>query len=400
MAETKEMLKELKGGSSDVVIVGKVKLTEESFSGDMLSEKNKANPWAYRRLNFAIETEEKNTVFAQVSGGFHKKNPIVFTQDKDNNAVQIPWDKRHLKDVVETINPFKLFRGGLLKDGDKTKIESYAHAWDLYEYLEANLVQDMWVTARGKVEYQEYQGEIKYSLDIQSIYIYDGKKVKDEDGNEQIVKEGFTKLTQTLLLNEDSFKRITKDDKESGQVQISAFVPQYVSKQNGKELKKTIPMAMPIYVPISKDNPEQTEAILNKLFKVKKNTLRELTVECEIVEGFESSEPTQKDVSLSSEVQELIALGLYTEDEAKATASIRGNKIRKFVFKRPNLRKNKDNGQIILPMYDDKYELSALFAHVPDEDEEEGSASDHGIEVEGNDDIGGGDEDWMKSIGL
>lgn len=397
MAETKEMLKELKGGSSDVVIVGKAKLTEESFSGDMLSEKNKANPWAYRRLRFAIETEDKNTVYVQMSDGFHKKNPVVFTQDTDRNAVQIPWDKRKLDDVVKTVNPFQLYRGGLLKDGDKTKVESFVSGWDLYEYLEENLEQDMWITARGSVSYQEYQGEINHSIDIRSIYLYDGKKVKDEDGNETIVKEGFTKLTQTVLLNEDSYKRITKADKEAGQVVVNAFVPQYVSKKDGKPFKKTVPLATSIFVPINKEKPEQTEAILEKMFKVKKNVLRELTLECEIVEGFESSEPTKKDIELSKEVQELIAMGLYTEDEAKSTASVRGNKIKKFVFKRPNLRKDKDTGAIILPMYDDKYELMALSAHIEDEDEEEGNAvEEHDIDVSGNED----NDDWMTAIGV
>lgn len=397
MAEKKELLKELKGGASDATIVGRVKLSENSFSGDMLSEKNKNNPWAYRRLNFGVETEDKNTVFVELSAGHHKNNPVVFSQDTERNNIQIPWDKRLLKDVVETINPFNLFRGGLTKEGDKTKVERFTSGWDLYEYLEQHLEQDMWVAIRGKVEYQEYNEEIKYKIEAQSVFLYEGKKFKGEDGKTTIVKEGLSRLNQTILLTEDSFKRITSNDKESGQVLINAFVPQYVSKQNGKEIKKTLPMPMPIFVPINKDNPDQTGLILDKLFKVKKNTLRELTIECEVVEGYESSEATDKDISLSKEVQELIAMGLYTEEQAKETASVRGNKIKKLVFIRPNLRKDKDSGEVVLPMFDDKYDISALYAHVQDEDEEKvDSAEEHGVEISGND----GDDSWMASIGL
>lgn len=395
MSEKKELLKELTGGASDVVLVGKVVLSETSFSGDMLSEKNKTNPWAYRRANFGIETQDGNVIYVQLSGGYHKNKPVAFSQDKEYNQVQIPWANRLLEDVVETINPFKLFRGGLQKDGDKLDIKKFVSGWDMYEYLEENLENGMWVTVRASVEYREYKDEISHNLDVQSVFLYEGKKV---EGQEEKVKEGFTKLTQTVLLTSDSFKRVSKEDKEAGQVLIQGFVPQYVGKgADGKEIKKTLPYPMAFHVPINKEKPEQTEAILNKMFKVKKDTLRELTIECEVVEGFESSEPTSKDVELSKEVQELIAMGLYTEDEAKSTASVRGNKIKKFVFTRPNLRKDKDSGAIIIPMYDDKYEFSALFAHAQ-EDEKVDSVEEYDIDVSGNDK--GGDEDWMSVIGL
>lgn len=396
MAEKKELLKELAGGASDVVLVGKVKLTENSFSGDQLSEKNKDNPWAYRRANFGIETADGNVVYVQLSGGYHAKAkaPVAYSQDKDYQQVQVPWANRKLEDVIESLNPYKLLRGGLTKDGDKLKIEKFVSGWDLYEYLEEHLQNEMWVTVRAEAEYREYKDEVSHNFEVQSVFLYEGKKV---EGVEEPVKTGFTKLTQTVFLNTDSFKRVTKEDKESGQVLIQAFVPQYVGKLNGKEIKKTIPYPMPIYVPLNTEKPEQTEAILNKMFKVKKDTLRELTIECAVVEGFESSEPNSKDVSLSSEVQELIALGLYTEEEAKSTASVRGNKIRKFVFTRPNLRKDKDSGSIILPMYDDKYDISALFAHVQEEEKVD-SVEEHNIDM-GDGDAEGGD-DWMTAIGL
>ena len=204
--------------------------------------------------------------------------------------------------------------------------------------------------------------------------------------------------TQTVLLDEDSFKRITKQDKEDGEVVIRAYAPEYVSKVNGKPYKKTIPFSLPIHVRIGEDI-EKTQKILDKLFKVPKGKIRELTIEGEIVEGYEQGEVSSNDIELSAELKELIEMGLYSEKEAREKMVVRGNKVSKLIFTRPYLQKDKDDAKNLkVAIDDDKYKPEDMI--IPDvndlnneekKDEEDPFAD---IETETNDD------DWMQALGV
>lgn len=391
---------DLNKNKSYVNITGKVKIKENTFSGVQTSEKT---GYKYTRINLGIDIGNQNVIYTEMMGGYQPNNPIIYAMSKeDNQGFQVNWADRLNEKIVETVADFRLHKVGLKRDEEgKLIIKNFLSPIDVADYLKENLTDGMEVTIRGSFSFSEFNGETKRKIDIQSIFLPYQQKEKDEQGNDTgnllPVQYGAT-FTQSILLTEDSYKRLKKADKDAGEIIIPAKAVDYVSKKDGKSIKKNLPFAVPITVKVNQENPEMTEKILGALFDVKKGKIRELTIEGTIIEGYDQQEISDKDIELSAEVQELIAMGLYSEEEAKSKMTVRGSKVSKLVFTRPFLQKDRDDAtKLKLDMSDDKYTPEDLFVQI-EEEKKEDSLTDDLTETQ----VGGeaGDTAWMGALGI
>jgi len=381
-------LTDLKREKSYTTLTGKAKINDKSFGGVVVSPKTGYN---YVRINLGVETADGNVVYAELMGGYAPAKPIIYAMNKaDNTALEVNFADRLNPAIVESVSDFKLYKMGLKRDdSSKLIIEKYLSPIDVEAYLKENLTDGMEITVRGTFEFSEYNGNTQRKMQIQNIYL---PYVKEE---EELKYEA--SFIQTILLDEESFKKITPADAKEGEVTVSAYAVEYVGKKDGKQIKKNLPFTLPITVKINKENPELTAKILNALFKVKKGKVRELTIEGTILEGYEKQEVNAKDIELSAEIKELIAMGLYSEEEAMEKMTVRGNKVSKLVFTRPFIQKDKDDAKKFLPYMDDtKYVADDLIVSI----EEEITGENLADSSEGSDTEEVDDNAWMSALGM
>lgn len=389
---------DLAKGKSFVTVVGKARINERTFSGLQTSEKT---GYQYTRINLGIETAEGNVVYGEMMGGYSPSNPVIFAMNKeDNTSLQVSWADRLNDAIVESVADFKLHKIGLERDANGgLVVKKFLSPVDVEDYLKEHLQDGMEIAVKGSFEFSEYKDETQRKFKIQNIFLPFQAKEKDENGKETgnlLPVQYRADFIQTVLLTEDSFKKITKKDAEAGEVVIQAQAVEYVGKKNGKEIKKNMPFTLPITVKINKEKPEMTAKILDTFFNVKKGKVREISIEGYILEGYEKQEVSSKDVELSAEIQELIAMGLYSEEEAKAKMTVRGNKVSKLIFTRPFLQKDKDDAtKISTDINDTKYTPEDLIVVI---EEEEISENPFDIQDEGS--AGAENSDWMSALGI
>lgn len=377
---------ELKKRISNVAVGGKVKVTDKSFELDKVS----SGGYNYSRMGLSINIEDGVSVFGTLMGGFstNKKN-TVYSFSKASEKMEIDWADRKIEKIVENVAEFSLYKAGLEREenGDLI-IKKFMSAYDFIEYVNEHLEDGSEVIVRGGFAFQEYNDEDQRSFEVQSIMLQRTPK-EGED------YKHFANFTQTILLDEYSFKKITTTDAKAGQVVIQAKAIDYMSKRKGKVFKKMVPFSLPIVVKINKENADATKKILDVLFKVKKGVVREMTIEGTILEGYDKAQVSDKDMELSPEVKELIELGLYTNEEAKEKLTVKGSKVSELIFTKPFIQKDKDNAnKVIFDLDDSKYTPQDL-ARPFQEDLEEDS-----IDMNEDDTKTDSGADWMKELGL
>lgn len=385
-----EKKQDLSKGKSFVTLTGKVKISDKTFGGEIVSP---TTGYKYTRINLGVETAEGNVVYGEMMGGYAPSNPVIFAMDKASQALQVNWADRLNEAVVESIADFKLHKVGVEKGEDgRTIIKKFLSPMDVEAYLKEHLKDGMEVTVKGSFGFSEYKEDTQRKFLIQNIFLAYQKR--DEETKEVLPVDYRADFVQTVLIDEDSFKRITPADAKEGEVVVQAKVVDYVNKRDNKVVKKYMSFPLPIVVKINKENPEMTEKILNILFKVKKGQVRELGIEGNIIEGYEKQAVAGADIKLSSEIQELIAMGLYSETEAKEKMTVRGNKVSKLVFTRPLLVKDEKNPNGTIDMNDNKYKPEDLIVLINEEKEEDPLAD---MKDEGSSE---GNNDWMKVLGV
>lgn len=358
-----ELHDELKGGISNFEITGRVKLNDDSF-GQLTASKN--SPYKYVNTRFGLEISEGITVWVQLMDGYHTGNSEqIMRLDKNGEKLYIPWEERNNQDYVDQVRSFDLFRAGLKNSEEDGRIisEKFVSGVDLNTYLYENMSEGMKVTVRGEVEYNEYNGDINRNYSVQAVYLAedyekDGKTVHTE--NKAIMR-------QTYLVTEDTPPRKWKKElEETERLILSVKVPQYVGKRNGKEVRKTLPLPQAIVLRLTESlDLSKAEKVVNRLFKVDKDTVRELVLINDIVEGYEQA---QGEVENNAELQELIDEGIMSEDEVKKQVTIRGNRISEVAYKQPFVRLNKETNERYMALDDEKYSLEALVVEDPEDD--------------------------------
>ena len=374
MAKSKER-KALKKGKAAFTLIGKAKVTDKTFNLDNSYDSG----WTDNQMYLGVDCGNGNMVYGEMRGGFFPDDDNIlkgFSKDeKDNEGkskqVEIAWEDRFDEELLDTIADTSFIKVGVEKDvKGKTVYKKFLSAYDAVEYLNGHLKDGMIVNIKGDIGYSEYEDNVTVKKEITSIVL---SKVEDE-------ADFKATFTQTILLDFDS---IGKKDPEKNTMALNAYVVDYVGKPkiDGKkvEIKKNVTYPKTFEVAIN-ENPEITAKMLQKFFKVKKKgSINVLTVMGNLIEGAAIVNITDDDIP--EDIKELIEMGLYSEEEAKAKCAVGGNnRERRMVILKPDITYvgQDDERKPTVAFEEGKYEDSDLYFYTQ-------ALNDAGVEVDDTD---------------
>lgn len=384
MAKSKER-KAMKKGKAAFTLIGKAKVTDKTFNLDNSYDSG----WTDNQMYLGVDCGNGNMVYGEMRGGFFPDDDNILRgfskDDKDDDGkskqVEIAWEDRFNEELLDTIADTSFITVGVEKDvKGKTVYKKFLSAYDAVEYLNEHLEDGMIVNVKGNIGYSEYEENVTAKKEITSIVL---SKVEDE-------ADFKATFTQTILLGFDS---IGKKDPEKNTIALNAYVVDYVGKPkiDGKkvEIKKNITYPKTFEVAIN-DNPEITAKMLQKFFKVKKKgNINVLTVMGNLIEGASIVNITDDDIP--DDIKELIEMGLYSEEEAKAKCAVGGNKReRRMVILKPDITYvgQDDERKPTVAFEEAKYEDTDLYFY-------EQALNDAGVKVNDTDD-GGSNSDEVS----
>ena len=182
----------------------------------------------------------------------------------------------------------------------------------------------MVVNVKGNLKYSTYNDNVQVRKNITSIVL---SKVDDADNYKAT-------FTQSILINKDS-ATLKNIDKDKGIMYVDARVLDYVKEVNGVEVKGQYPYNKQFEFAMDFSNEAACTKIMDKLFKVKKG-VTQITFEGEFVEGGAVVTVTRDD--LPQDIQDLIDMGVYTEEEACAKCTANGGRERRMVLVKPQIK--------------------------------------------------------------
>ena len=391
MAKSTER-KALKKGKATFNLIGRAKVTDKTFNLDNSYDSG----WTDNQMYLGVDCGNGNIVYAEMrSGFFPDKDNVIRAYDKNekdesgkSKSVEIAWEDRLDEALLDSIADSSFLTVGVEKDvKGKTVYKKFLTAYDAVEYLNDYLEDGVVVNVKGNIGYSEYEGNVSVKKDITSIVL---SKVE----NEEDFKATFS---QTILVDS---KSIGKKNEEKGTMELEAYVIDYVGspKIDGEkvEIKKNVVFPRTFEVEIN-ENPEITAKMLQRFFKPKKGKLTEITVTGNLVEGAAIVNITEDDIP--DDIKELIAMGLYSEEEAEKKCAV-GNKNRekRMIIVKPDITYvgQGDERKPTVAFEENKYEDSDLYFY-------EQALNDAGIdtssESEGNsDDEASEDDDLLKML--
>lgn len=343
MAETNE----LKRGVGFFRFVGKVATDPAGFKG--LQEAKKQGGWMSVRDVLTLSIDEATKVFPVIQDGLMASNPKLIRFRKDvgsggDNRLDIPFNEREA--YVDKVNGTLKARIVHGEDG-KLVDKEFIHGADLSNYLKANLKQGTEVTVTGNVHYNYYNESVRREYHITGVYLNEpymrnGEEVKGAPHTAQ--------LTQTYLVNADSFPRNFVEELQDGRTTLDVFVPEYVGKLHVGEssyvdVKKVL--ALPEKLVIKVENDEQYKKCLGFLKLLKKKVGKKALRIGLINDVYDGAQTETQDVKVSQEIQDLIDLGIISEDEVKSQNRVkRGASISDVIYNQIRVINN-DAGEAV-----------------------------------------------------
>lgn len=373
MAKTNER-KALKRGRATFNLIGRAKITDKTFNIDNTYESG----WTDSSMYIGIDCGNGNTVYAEMRGGFFPDGDNViraYSKDRDDDtgkseSAEIAWEDRLDESWIDTISDSSFITVGVEKDvKSKTVYKKFLSAYDAVEYLNDHLENDVVVNVKGNIGYSEYDGNVSMKKEITSIVL---SKIENEDD----FKATFS---QTILVDS---KSIGKKNEEKGTMELSAYVVDYVGKPkiDGKkvEIKQNVVYPKMFEVEIN-EKPEITAKMLQKFFKPKKGKITEITVVGKLIEGGTIVNITDDDIP--DDIKELIAMGLYSEEEGKKRCAVgSNNREKRMIVIKPDITYvgSGDERRPTVAFEDAKYDESDLYFY-------EQALLDAGFEADSND---------------
>ena len=391
MAKSTEK-KALKKGKATFNLIGRAKVTDKTFNLDNSYDSG----WTDNQMYLGVDCGNGNIVYAEMrSGFFPDKNNVIRAYDKNekdesgkSKSVEIAWEDRFDESLLDSIADSSFLTVGVEKDvKGKTVYKKFLTAYDAVEYLNEHLEDGVVVNVKGNIGYSEYEGNVSVKKDITSIVL---SKVEEEED----FKATFS---QTILVDT---KSVGKKDEEKGTMTLDAYVVDYVGspKIDGEkvEIKKNVVFPRTFEVEIN-ENPEITAKMLQRFFKPKKkNTLNEITVTGNLVEGAAIVNITEDDIP--DDIKELIAMGLYSEEEAEKKCAVgNNNREKRMIIVKPDITYvgQGDERKPTVAFEENKYEDSDLYFY-------EQALNDAGVDTETDNeeasDDASEDDDLLKML--
>ena len=356
MAKSTEK-KALKKGKATFNLIGRAKVTDKTFNLDNSYDSG----WTDNQMYLGVDCGNGNIVYAEMrSGFFPDKDNVIRAYDKNekdesgkSKSVEIAWEDRFDESLLDSIADSSFLTVGVEKDvKGKTVYKKFLTAYDAVEYLNEHLEDGAVINVKGNIGYSEYEGNVSVKKDITSIVL---SKVEEEED----FKSTFS---QTILVDS---KSIGKKNEEKGTMTLDAYVVDYVGspKIDGEkvEIKKNIVFPRAFEVEIN-ENPEITAKMLQRFFKPKKGKLTEITVTGKLIEGASIVNITEDDIP--DDIKELIAMGLYSEEEAEKKCAVgNNNREKRMIIVKPDITYvgQGDERKPTVAFEENKYEDSDLY---------------------------------------
>lgn len=347
MAEKKTIVK--KDWVSNFTLIGTPKINEDyTFKIDEKSEESK---WIYNSMNLGVDCGEKHgVVYAELMGGYSEKNEnkiYAHGKDEDGNddfekKIEVDWADRLNEDVLEEVGKLSFITVGLEKTSEgKTFYKDFLSAYDAIAYIKEHLTEDMVVNVKGNLKYSSYNNTVQVRKNITSIVL---SKVDDPSK----YKASFT---QSILIDKDSAS-LKNIDKDKGVMFVDAKVLDYLKECNGIEVKGQFPYNKQFEFAMDFSNKDACTKIMDKLFKVKKG-VTQITFEGEFIEGGAVVTATWDDIP--DDIKDLVAMGVYSKEEALAKCTANGSKERRMVLKKPMIKLVGDDKTPVIQKFEERY---------------------------------------------
>lgn len=393
MAKKEKKVLEKKNWSNSFMLIGEAKLNDYTYK---LDEKSEKSDWIYNSLNLGVYCGETcGTVYAELMGGYGaERDNVVYVHGKDeegrddfDNKFTIDWDDRFDETILESVGDLCFLTVGLEKDkGDKVYYKKFLTPYDMIAYINENLEDGMVVNVKGNLKYSTYNDNVQVKKEINSVVL---SKVDDSS-------KYCARFTQTMLLTKDS---LGKADKVTGILPIYAKVLDYVKEYKGKEVKTNIPYDKTFEFELDLSNPEIAQKVVEKVFKVKKG-VTEVTFEGDLIEGGALVTATEDDIP--DDIKALIAINVYTLEEALAKCTVSSGREKRMVIRKPSIKMVEDkegNKTPVIQKFEQKYDEDDLILDFmydtgdPDDDADDNDASEDETEVATSD-----DNDWLNNL--
>ena len=336
---------------ANFTLIGKPKISEDyTFKID---EKSTNSNWIYNSLNLGVDCGERyGVIYAELMGGYSEENEnkIYAHGKKDDGSddfekqIIVDWNDRDNDEVLKEIGDLSFITVGLEKTSEgKTFYKKYLSAYDAIAYIKEHLTEDMVVNVKGNLKYSTYNDNVQVRKNITSIVL---SKVDD-------VANYKATFTQTILIDKDSAS-LKPDgiDKDKGVMYVNARVLDYVKEVNGVEVKGQYPYNKQFEFAMDFSNEAACKKIMEKLFKVKKG-ITQITFEGEFVEG--GAVVTASWDDLPDDIKDLVEMGVYTEEEALAKCTSNGNRERRMVLKKPQIKLVGDDKVPVIQRFEERY---------------------------------------------
>lgn len=394
MAKREQKVLEKKNWANTFMLIGEAKINDYTYK---LDEKSEKSDWVYNSLNLGVYCGETcGTVYAELMGGYGaERDNVVYVHGKDDdgkddfdNKFTIDWDDRFDETILESVGDLCFLTVGLEKDnGGKVYYKKFLTPYDMIAYINENLEDGMVINVKGNLKYSTYNDNVQVKKEINSVVL---SKVDDSS-------KYAARFTQTMLLTKDS---VGKADKDTGVLPIYAKVLDYVKEYKGKEVKTNIPYDKTFEYELDLSNPEMAKKVVDKVFKVQKG-VTEVTFEGDLIEGGAVVTATEDDIP--DDIKALIAIGVFTMEEALAKCTVSSGREKRMVIRKPLIKMVEDkegNKTPTIQKFDKKYEEEDLildFMLGTDDDEEEAEVE---TEVEDTDEEtpANDDNDWLNNL--
>lgn len=394
MAKREQKVLEKKNWLNTFMLIGEAKVNDYTYK---LDEKSEKSDWVYNSLNLGVYCGETcGTVYAELMGGYGaERDNVVYVHGKDSEGrddfgdkFTIDWDDRFDEKILESVGDLCFLTVGLEKDkGGKVYYKKFLTPYDMIAYINENLEDGMVINVKGNLKYSTYNDNVQVKKEINSVVL---SKVDDSS-------KYAARFTQTMLLTKDS---VGKADKDTGVLPIYAKVLDYVKEYKGKEVRTNIPFDKTFEYELDLSNPEIAKKVVDKVFKVQKG-VTEVTFEGDLIEGGAVVTATEDDIP--DDIKALIAIGVFTMEEALAKCTVSSGREKRMVIRKPLIKMVEDkegNKTPTIQKFDKKYEEEDLildFMLASDDEEEEveteAEVEDTDDEVPAND-----DNDWLNNL--
>lgn len=349
--------------ASSFSIIGEAKVNDYTYKIDAKSEKSS---WIYNSLNLGVDCGEKHgTVYVELMGGYSdERENVIYAHGKDDDGnedwskqIIVDWEDRFDESVLEEIGDGSFITVGLEKTtAGKTYYKKFLSAYDAIAYIQEHLTDGTVVNIRGRLQYSIYNDVTQVRKTIQSIVLSSVDEPSKYRAN----------FTQSILLDKESAS-LKNIDNDKGVMYVDARVLDYVKELNGIEIKGQYPFAKQFEFEVDITKPELCKKVVDKVFKVKKG-ITQITFDGDFIEGGATVTATMDDVP--DDIKDLIAIGVYTEEEALEKCSASGSRERRMVLRKPHIKLVGEDKIPTLQKFEQKYTEDDLAIDLGGDEEE------------------------------